>query len=228
MAPSGVLLDIDGTLILSNDLHARAWVDSFAVFGYHITYDDVRPLIGMGGDQIIPKFASGLNSKEGKGKEISDYRKQLVINEFVPQMKPSSGARAMVQKMKDAGLNLIVATSASNQELEHLLKAAQVEDLLTNFTTSSDAKESKPHPDIVQVALDKLHLRSDQAVMIADTPYDIEAGKKAGVGVIAFRCGGFSEEELAGAIAIYNDPADLLQHYDESPLGQSASTPATV
>jgi HAD superfamily hydrolase (TIGR01509 family) len=228
MAPSGVLLDIDGTLILSNDLHARAWVDSFAVFGYQIAYDDVRPLIGMGGDQIIPKFAPGLNSKEGEGKEISDYRKQLVINEFTPQMKPANGARALIQKMQDAGLNLIVATSASNQELEHLLKAAQIEDLLTNFTTSSDAKASKPQPDIVQVALDKIHLSSGEVVMIADTPYDIEAGKKAGVGVIAFRCGGFSEKELAGAIAIYNDPADLLQHYEESPLAKHSSTPATV
>ena len=226
MAPKGVLLDIDGTLILSNDLHAKAWVDSFACFGYNVSFDEIRPLMGMGGDQIIPKFAPGLDAEQGRGKEIADYRKKLVISEFVPQMKPANGTRSLIQTMLNAGLQLIVATSASNQELTPLLKAAQVDDLLTNCTTSSDAEASKPEPDIVQAALEKLSLSPEQAIMIADTPYDIAAGQKAGVSVIALRCGGFSDSDLEGAIAIYNDPADLLQHYDESPLSQAKAIAA--
>lgn len=219
MALQGVLLDIDGTLILSNDIHAQAWVEAFAAFDYEVPFDRVRPLIGMGGDRIIPKFAPGLNDEEGKGKTIADYRKSLLKNKFASQIVPAHGARELVLKMLDAGLKLTIASSANPEELGLLLKAAQVDDLLHEATTSGDADTSKPAPDIVQAALDKNQLAPDQVVMLGDTPYDIESAGKAGVQVIAVRCGGFSDEQLKGAIAIYNDPADLLEQYDQSPLG---------
>lgn len=219
MALQGVLLDIDGTLILSNDIHAQAWVEAFAAFDYEVPFDRVRPLIGMGGDRIIPKFAPGLNDEEGKGKTIADYRKSLLKNKFASQIVPAHGARELVLNMLDAGLKLTIASSANPEELGLLLKAAQVDDLLHEATTSGDADTSKPAPDIVQAALDKNQLAPDQVVMLGDTPYDIESAGKAGVQVIAVRCGGFSDEQLKGAIAIYNDPADLLEQYDQSPLG---------
>lgn len=214
----GILLDVDGTLILSNDAHAQAWVEAFAAHDYQISFDQVRPMIGMGGDQIIPKLAPGLNSEEGTGKAIADYRKHLVLEKFGPQLKAAKGSRELVQKLRNDGLDLIIASSASQQELGVLLKAAHVDDLIEQATTSSDADNSKPDPDIVQAALKKGNLQPDQVVMLGDTPYDIEAAGKAGVKVIALRCGGFEDKQLAGAIAIYNDPADLLQHYDQSPL----------
>jgi phosphoglycolate phosphatase-like HAD superfamily hydrolase len=130
--------------------------------------------------------------------------------------------------MQQDGLKLIIATSATTEELSELLKAAQVEDLLHEATTSSDAEASKPSPDIVEAALKKLNLEPSQAVMIGDTPYDIEAANKCGVGVIAFRCGDFEDEQLNNAIAIYDHPADLLVHYAESPLGKSLVTNAKI
>lgn len=220
MALQGAILDVDGTLVLSNDAHAQGWVEAFAAFGYEVKFEQVRPLIGMGGDQIVPKFAPGLDSKEGKGKEIADRRKELIINKFGSNLVPTNGARELLQKMQQEGLRLLIATSATSQELSVLLKAARVDDLLSQdeAATSSDAEKSKPEPDIVEVALSKLRMQPDSTVMLADTPYDIESADKAGVGVIAFRCGGFDDSQLKDAIAIYNDPADLLAQYDTSPL----------
>lgn len=228
MALQGVILDVDGTLVLSNDAHAQGWVEAFAAFGYEVKFEQVRPLIGMGGDQIVPKFAPGLDSKEGKGKEIADRRKELIINKFGSNLAPANGARELLQKMQQEGLRLLIATSATSQELSVLLKAARVDDLLSQdeAATSSDAEKSKPEPDIVEVALSKLDMQPDSVVMLADTPYDIESASKAGVGVIAFRCGGFDDSQLKDAIAIYNDPADLLAQYDSSPLASVAAIEA--
>jgi phosphoglycolate phosphatase-like HAD superfamily hydrolase len=127
----------------------------------------------------------------------------------------------LVLKIKQAGLKAIVASSAKREELAVLLKAAQVDDLLPEATTSSEADESKPAPDIVQAALSKLNLPPDRVVMLGDTPYDIQSASAAKVGVIALRCGGFADDRLAGALAIYDDPADLLVNYDRSPLEQA-------
>lgn len=228
MAFQGAILDVDGTLVLSNDAHAQGWVEAFAAFGYEVKFEQVRPLIGMGGDQIVPKFAPELNGKEGKGKEIADRRKELIINKFGSKLAPANGARELLQKMQQEGLKLLIATSATSQELSVLLKAARVDDLLSQdeAATSSDAEKSKPEPDIVEVALSKLGMQPDAAVMLADTPYDIESASKAGVGVIAFRCGGFDDSQLKDAIAIYNDPADLLAQYDSSPLASVAAIEA--
>jgi HAD superfamily hydrolase (TIGR01509 family) len=225
MPLQAVILDIDGTLVLSNDAHAQAWVESFAEFGYRVEFEQVRPLIGMGGDLIIPKFAPGLSDKEGKGKEISDRRKELVLNKYSHSLVPANGARQLIEKMRSKGLRLIVASSATSQELSVLLKAARVDDLLSQeeATTSSDAEASKPEPDIVQVALERLGVPPQDTIMLGDSPYDIEAASKAGVDTIAFRCGGFDNTQLERALAIYNDPADLLAQYNHSPLAQEAA-----
>ncbi|HEY9761198.1 MAG TPA: HAD family hydrolase [Trichocoleus sp.] len=220
MALEGVILDVDGTLVLSNDIHAQSWVEAFAEHGYTIEFDQVRPLMGMGGDKVIPRMVPGLNDEEGVGKEISKCRKTLVLNKFKDQIVPANGSRDLVQKMREQGLDLIIASSASDQELETLLKIAQVEDLVPQTTSSDDAEASKPAPDIIEAALQKAQLDPQRTVMLGDTPYDVEAAGKAGVDVIAFRCGGFSDADLGGAIAIYDDPADLLRCYDESPLSQ--------
>ncbi|OKH26428.1 HAD family hydrolase [Chroogloeocystis siderophila] len=215
-----VILDVDGTLVLSNDAHAQSWVDAFTEYGYHISFEQVRPLIGMGGDQVIPRMVPGLNKEEGDGKKISERRKELIIEKYGPKLEAAPGARELVQRMKQQGIKLIIASSATSQELEVLLKAAKVDDLLDEATTSSDAEASKPEPDIVEAALRKLEMQPDAILMLGDTPYDIQAASAAGVSVIALRCGGFEDPQLEGAKAIYDHPADLLAHYDESLLSK--------
>ncbi len=218
----GILLDIDGTLVLSNDAHAHAWVEAFAAFGYDIKFEQVRPLIGMGGDQVVPRLVS-LSGEEGVGKEIADRRKELIINKFSANLSPTPGSRDLILKLKQEKFKLVVASSATSEELSVLLKAAQVEDLLAEKpkTTSDDADQSKPAPDLVQVALKKGKLEPGQAIMLGDTPYDIQAANAAGVNVIAFRCGGFDDAQLSGALAIYDHPADLLAQFERSPLTDS-------
>jgi HAD superfamily hydrolase (TIGR01509 family) len=214
----GVLLDVDGTLVLSNDAHARSWVDAFRSHGVEVTFAQVRPLIGMGGDKIIPHLVRGLSSKEGEGRAISTARGEIFRESYAVDLQPTPGSRELVEYLQAKGLRLVVASSAKEDELRILLKAAGVDDLLEEATTSSDADKSKPDPDIIQVALQKMQLPADQVIMLGDSPYDIEAAGRAGVGCIALRCGGWKDVDLAGALAIYRDPADLLEHYHTSPL----------
>jgi len=220
MALKGVLLDVDGTLVDSNDAHAKAFEEVFKEYGYDVPFERVRPLIGMGGDQIFPEFAPGTNDKEGKGKEMATRRSEQFL-EKVPTLKPTNGARQLLERMKQEGLMLIAASSAKQEELDELLKVAEVEGLIDAVTTSSDAESSKPEPDIIKIALQKGGLQPDEVVLLGDTPYDIEAARKAGVRTIALRSGGFPDDQLKDAIAIYDDPADVLAHYDQSPLAQA-------
>ncbi|MFQ4141099.1 HAD family hydrolase [Chlorogloeopsis sp. ULAP02] len=224
MTLQGVILDIDGTLVLSNDAHAQAWVEAFKKFGHQIEFEQVRPMIGMGGDQIIPKLVPGLSSEEGEGKKIASSRKELFLDKYASNLAPANGARKLLLKMQEQGLRLVVATSAKSEELSVLLKIAEIDDLLEETATSSDADSSKPDPDIIKAALHKSQLQPDQVVMLGDTPYDIQSANAAGVDVIAFRCGGFDDAQLAKAIAIYDTPADLLAQYDNSPLSTGSSS----
>jgi len=218
----GIILDVDGTLVLSNDAHAQAWVEAFAASGYEIPFEQVRPLIGMGGDHIIPLLAPDLTHQSGEGKAIRDRRKALILNKFGPSLQSAPGSQALVQRMQAEGLKLVIASSATAQELSLLLKVAEIEDLISEVTAAGDTEASKPAPDIVEAALKKLQMPPDQVVMLGDSPYDVEAASEAGVGVIALRCGGFSDQQLAGAIAVYDHPADLLAQYERSPLGKAA------
>lgn len=227
VAPQAAILDIDGTLLLSNEAHAHAWVQALEEFGYDIPFDRIQPLIGMGGDKLLGSLVPGLSDEEGVGKQLTERRKEIFKEKYVPHLKPAPGSRKLIQRMKENGLSLVIATSAKQDELTSLLKAAQVDDLLGEKVTSDDAEESKPDPDITAVALQKLKTSADRVVMLGDTPYDIESAGKVGVGVIAMRCGGHSDEELAGALAIYDDPADLLAHYDQSPLGRGVTESAS-
>jgi HAD superfamily hydrolase (TIGR01509 family) len=186
-----------------------------------IPFEQIRPLIGMGSDQLIPRLVPELSGEEGVGKQIADRRKELIINQFSSSLKPAPGARALVQRLK-ADFRVVIASSATDEELSLLLKAAEVEDLLKEdpVTTSSDAETSKPAADIVKAALEKGNFQPQHTIMLGDTPYDVESAGKAGVSVIAFRCGGFDDSQLKGAIAIYDDPADLLAQYEQSPLNR--------
>ena len=214
----GVLLDVDGTLVLSNDAHAHSWVEAFAHYNYSVKFQDVRWLIGMGGDKLIPRLRPELNGDSGVGAKISTYRSQLFLDKYAPSLQATPGARKFIQKLHRVGLKFIIATSAQSKELKLILKSAGLDDLLQQATTADDADNSKPEPDIVHAALDKLGLNAAQVMMIGDTPYDIEAAGRAGVQLIALRCGGWQDKDLQGAAAIYDDPADLLATFKSSPL----------
>jgi HAD superfamily hydrolase (TIGR01549 family) len=213
----GVLLDVDGTLIDSNDAHASSWSDAFREFGYDITPERVRPLVGMGGDKLLPQL-TGLEHESDRATLITERRKEIFNANYLPHLHAFPRAHELLARFKQDDLALIVATSAQKPELNEILAQTALDELIDRKTSSSDADRSKPDPDIIQAALNRGHLKSDEAIMIGDTPYDVEAATHAGVATIAFRCGGWSDRALSGAIAIYDDARDLLARYDQSPF----------
>jgi HAD superfamily hydrolase (TIGR01509 family) len=211
---AAVLFDVDGTLVDSNDAHARAWAKAFAEAGLEVPFDAVRWKIGMGGDKLMPAV-SGLAEDSPEGKRISRRRREIFKTEYLPGLKPLRGAGELVAAVKARGVTAVAASSAEKDELRKLLEIAAASSLLDGCTSSDDAEESKPAPDIVEAALKQANAEASAALMIGDTPYDIEAASRAGVDVVAFRCGGWSDHDLAGARAIYDGPWDLLVHLDQ-------------
>jgi HAD superfamily hydrolase (TIGR01509 family) len=218
--PRGVILDVDGTLVDSNDAHARAWVVALAEHGIDVPFDTVRRAIGMGGDKLLPAVA-GIEKDSDEGKSISARRAALFKERELPHLRPTPGAADLVARLRRDGFTTTVASSAEKDELDALLRVAGAEALIEAKTSSDDADRSKPDPDIVAAALEKSGVPAAETVMIGDTPYDIEAGARAGVRVIAVRCGGWDDADLAGAVAIYDDPAALLAAFDASPLADA-------
>jgi len=191
-AVEAVLLDIDGTLLDSNDAHAQSWSDAFRESGLEIGSETVRPLIGMGADKLLPTL-TGFSADSDQGKRLIDRRKEIFTKEYLPAVRPFPRATDLLERMRADGLRLVVATSASAEELGGLLKALGAEWLIDEKTTSSDAERSKPDPDIVRVALDKAGVGPERSVMLGDTPYDVEAAQRALVRVVAVRCGGWGD-----------------------------------
>jgi HAD superfamily hydrolase (TIGR01509 family) len=221
VAFAGVLFDVDGTLVDSNDAHARAWLEALHEAGYGVGFETVRRLIGMGADHFLPETV-GLSAESPAGQAIAERRGAIFREKYLRQVRPLPGARDLVLRLGRDGYALAAASSAQPQELQSLLKIAGTDDLIGAQTSAGDADESKPEPDVVLAALRKLRLAPSAALLIGDTPYDRDAAARAGVAFIGFRSGGWSEADLAGALAVYDGPADLLARLDASPLRRAA------
>lgn len=213
----GVLLDVDGTLLDSVEAHL-AWRDAFHEFDHEVGLLQVKQLIGMGGDHLVTQLTRvEVGSREYKA--MTKRRGELFHERYLPKLGPVVGARALVLRLRSAGYPIAVASSANGEDLEELLEHAGCADLIEHRATSSDAERSKPDPDIIQAAIAKLpFLHPYETVMIGDTPYDIEAARRAGVDTIGVASGGFAATALAGAVAVYLTVADLLARWDTSPL----------
>ncbi|HEX8600339.1 MAG TPA: HAD family hydrolase [Chloroflexia bacterium] len=220
MKIKGAILDVDGTLVDSNDAHIRSWQGALSQHGYNCTYEEIRRLIGMGSDNLLPN-AVGVEKDTPEGKRLSDAWGEIFERDYLPNLKAFPRTREMLLALKEHGLKLVAASSAKGDMLEKLLEIAGATDLLEDSTSADDAENSKPAPDIVEAALKKVGLEAGEVLMLGDTPYDIEAASKLGIGTIGLRCGGWDDEGLKGAVAIYDDPADLLAHLDDSPLLRS-------
>ena len=219
-----VVFDIDGTLLDSVDLHARAWVEAFAHFGIATRVADVRRQIGKGGDQLLPVFVDP-DRLAREGEAIEAYRSELFRRDYLPRVRPFPGVRALLTHVRDAGQTVALASSGKASEVARYQEILGIADLVAVAVTSDDADRSKPHPDIFEAALARLPGLPAEAVMaVGDTPYDAQAAGRAGIATLGLLCGGFPEADLsaAGCAAIYRDPQDLLDGYARSPLGRAA------
>ena len=222
MGVRAVIFDIDGTLLDSVDQHARAWVEAFAHFGVTTAEADVRRQIGKGGDQLMPVFLPEERVAR-EGETIEAYRSDLFKREYLSQVRPFPGVRALFERIRADGRRLALASSGKRSEVEHYQEILGIADLVDVTTSADDADRSKPHPDIFAAVIEKLRpLGPREMIAVGDTPYDAEAAAKVRLATIGLLCGGFPEADLsaAGCTAIYRDPQDLLDGYASSPLAR--------
>jgi HAD superfamily hydrolase (TIGR01509 family) len=218
------LFDVDGTLIDSVDLHAAAWQRALEKFGHHVSYERVRVQIGKGGDNLLPVYLTEQQIAQ-YGKRLEDYRAQLFRREYLPKARPFPKVRELFERLRADGWKAALASSSDKEDLGRLKELAGIDGLVDAEISKADVEHSKPHPDIFAAALDKLGCPDPDGVLtIGDTPYDAEAAGKLGLRTIGIRCGGFAEEDLlaGGCFVLYDDPADILARYDESPFARLA------
>jgi len=215
-----LIFDVDGTLIDSVDFHATAWQKAFAHFGHEIPFADIRSQIGKGGDQLMPVFLSQEEMKT-ESKALEAWRGDYFKRNFLPKLKPFPHVRELFQRVLKDGYKIALASSAKGDELQVYKEICQIDDLLDAETSSDDAEESKPHPDIFLAARKRLgEVSAEECLVVGDSPYDAEAAGKAGMPSIGFLCGGFPKDvlEKAGFQKLYQDAADFLRNYDKSPI----------
>ena len=220
-----VIFDVDGTLVDTVDMHAEAWQRALKEFGKEVEFSAVRKQIGKGGDQLMPVFLSQ-EELDQFGEELEKRRGEIFKQEYLPKTVAFPQVRELVERIQRDGKQVVLASSAKQEELDHFKKVTNIADLLEGETSADDAEKSKPEPDIFLAAMKEGgNPEPTEAIVVGDTPYDAIAAAKANLKTIGLLCGGFPEQSLkdAGCLAIYNDPADLLARYEESPIVKDVS-----
>jgi HAD superfamily hydrolase (TIGR01509 family) len=217
--PTIAVLDVDGTLVDSNYQHALAWYRALRAMGETFPVWRLHRLIGMGGDQLV--LSLGGEELEERIGEEARKRQGEEVDQLLGEVAPLPGARDLLLAIKERGHRLVLASSGKPRHVDAAVELLDAREIADAITSSEDAEATKPAPDLLQVALEKLGASQDTAsVMIGDSVWDVEAAKNAGMPAIAVRSGGFGDDELrdAGAVGIYDTPGDLARALDETPL----------
>ena len=215
MSFTAVIFDVDGTLVDSVDIHARAWQEAFDHFGKHVAFDALRAQIGKGGDQNVPHFLSP-REVSAIGDKLEKFRGEIFKRNYLPQVRSFPGTRDLFQRLADDGVKLALASSAKAHELKHYIEIARIGDLIDAKTAAGEVENTKPDPEIVRVALEKLGKPAPEKVrMVGDSPWDVEAAHAAGIACVAVLCGGFPEADLkrVGADGVFKGPTDVIENY---------------
>ena len=217
--PPAAILDIDGTLVDTNYHHAIAWFRAFHQHDIVLPIWRIHRHMGMGGDQLIASICDD-RTEEEKGDDIRAAEKVL-YSELIGQVEPLRGARELIVDLKERGHPVVLASSAKGDEVDHYLDLLDARELTDDWTTSADVEATKPKPDLVRAAMEKAG--TEEAVMVGDTTWDVEAAGRAGIPSVTVRTGGFSAAELrdAGAVAVFDSIEELRGALDETPLAAS-------
>ncbi|HZT46028.1 MAG TPA: HAD family hydrolase [Gaiellaceae bacterium] len=218
MAPPAAVLDLDGTLVDTNYHHALCWYRAFRRHSITIPVWRLHRHVGMGGDMFVAAVA-GDEVEEEHGDALRDDWEEL-FDELIDEVAPLDGARGLIAALKERGHEVVLASSSVQKHFDRFVELLDVGDLVDGWTTKDDVEASKPEPDLVRAALDKV--RADRAVMLGDTPWDVEAARRAGVETVCLITGGFSEQELrdAGAVAVFESLVDLRYGLARTPFGE--------
>jgi HAD superfamily hydrolase (TIGR01509 family) len=212
------ILDIDGTLVDTNYHHAIAWFRAFRQHRLVLPIWQIHRHIGMGGDQLVGALTDERVEKE-LGAEIRSAEKTLYL-ELIAEVEPMRGSRELLEDLHRRGHEIVLASSAKSDEVDHYLDLLDARGLARAWTTAADVQSTKPEPDLVRAALARGEAAPEEAVMIGDTPWDVRAARRAGVQTIAVLTGGFAREEVAqaGAVAVFESVAELCAQLDGTPL----------
>jgi HAD superfamily hydrolase (TIGR01509 family) len=212
------VLDIDGTLVDTNYHHAIAWYRAFREHGLVLPVWRIHRHIGMGGDQLVAALTDEQTERE-LGDDIRETETKGYF-ELIDEVETMDGSRELIERLKERGHTVVLASSAKQDEVEHYLDLLKARDLADAWTTSADVEATKPAPDLVSAALERAGGSSDDAVMVGDTPWDVKAADGAGVGTLAVLTGGFSAQELreARALDVFESVRELCEGLDRTPL----------
>jgi HAD superfamily hydrolase (TIGR01509 family) len=213
---STVLFDVDGTLVDTNYLHAVTWWEAFRQYGHHVPMARIHRAIGMGSDKLLDHLLPDDRDRAFDNAVQSAHK--ALYAPYWPRLRAFDGAADLLRECARLGLQVVLASSASDREMRALRNALDADDVVTAATSADDVSQSKPEPDIVQTAIERAEVAPDSAVFVGDTVWDVQACKKAGLPCIAFLTGGIGVEELreAGAVEIYEGPAELVRCLQDS------------
>lgn len=221
MQITAIFLDLDGTLVDSNQRHVDAWVRAFAEGGHDLPAERIAGQIGKGADQLVPALIDGASDDEAE--TLGDAHGRIFKRDHLHQVTALPGARDLVQRVHDSGRLVVLASSAGEEELAHYCDLLGIGELVDFSTSIEDVEASKPAPDIFAVARDKAGVSADAVVVIGDSPFDMEGAARCGMVALGVRSGKFADQVLkdAGAHAIYDDAADIVARWDETLMGKS-------
>jgi beta-phosphoglucomutase-like phosphatase (HAD superfamily) len=210
----GLIFDVDGTLVDSNDGHVRCWLEAFAHFGKHFEYDVVFEHIGKGGDLLVPDL---LNAKEMRtlGEKIKKFRSEIYKKKYMPDVKPFPRMRELFESLRERKVKIALASSSDPGEVKYYTRLLGVEDLLDGSTSKHDAKFSKPSPEIFAAALERIGTDGAYTMTVGDTPYDVLASHRCALPIIAVLSGGFRREQLTKAEFLFDKAEDIMRKIDE-------------
>jgi HAD superfamily hydrolase (TIGR01509 family) len=215
---TAVLFDVDGTLVDTNYLHAVTWWEAFTMSGFTVPMSNIHRAIGMGGDQLLDHLLPADRDRDGDAGIQTAH--DALFSVYWQRLRPLPGAASLLRACKQRDQRVVLATSARPPELAAMRAVLDAEDAIDEVTSSADVEHSKPAPDIVEVALRKAAVSESEALFVGDTVWDVQACQRAGVPCLAMLSGGFGRDELlaAGALQVYEGPADLLDQITQTPL----------
>ena len=210
MTKPGILFDVDGTLVDTTYLHTVAWWEALRQHDADVPMAEIHRAIGMGSDRILEHLLGPDRDKDRDG-ELSQAH-DILYGTWWERLRPLPGAADLLRACAERGLVVVLASSSKKHELQLLRRVLDADDVITAATSSADADQSKPAPDILQAALDQSDIDPQHCVFVGDAVWDVEAAGRLEIPCIGLACGGTSAAELedAGAVATYRDPAELL------------------
>jgi HAD superfamily hydrolase (TIGR01509 family) len=217
---SGVLFDVDGTLVDTTFLHAVCWAEALRQHGHVVPMSEVHHLIGMSGDKLLDAVVGEDRDKDDDEKLEAAHL--TLYRQHWGRLVPLPGAADLLAACAERGLAVVLASSASAEELAALRSALDADEAITEATSSADVDAGKPAPDILQAALEQSGLAADDVVFVGDARWDGEAAERAGVTFVGVTCGGTPAEVLraAGAVEVWRDPAEVMEHLADGAIGR--------